>query len=181
MRRTSTSKTRVGFRDHYEELYSRISESDLLTARDPLLRFRVSERILLIKRFLIDASACTKGCCLLDLGCAEGFLFPYVINLGYTYIAVDIARVNLLKVRKSGATYLVQADAEHLPFRNQSFYIIICTEVLEHLENPLAALREISRVGKYALISTPLVGCPFIVDSLIANRRAMFLTLRSRL
>jgi len=40
------------------------------------------------------------------------------------------------------------ADAHFLPFRNEIFSYIICTEVLEHLESPFHALKEIHRVLK---------------------------------
>lgn len=39
-------------------------------------------------------------------------------------------------------------DAHFLPFKNESFSHIICTEVLEHLESPFHALKEIHRVLK---------------------------------
>lgn len=38
------------------------------------------------------------------------------------------------------------ADAHHLPFRNHVFSGIVCFEVLEHLDSPVAAIREMARV-----------------------------------
>jgi len=40
----------------------------------------------------------------------------------------------------------VLADAHYLPFRNKTFEKIVCSHVLEHLTNPLVALKEMARV-----------------------------------
>lgn len=40
----------------------------------------------------------------------------------------------------------IEADALRLPFRNGSFSTVVCSEVLEHLPEDLAALKEIARV-----------------------------------
>lgn len=45
-------------------------------------------------------------------------------------------------------TTTVIADAQNLPFKNNSFNLIICTEVLEHLENPAKAAAEMKRILK---------------------------------
>jgi len=72
----------------------------------------------------------------LDLGCSnkpnyKGF-FPNRIGL-------DI---------KSGEGIDVVADAHNLPFENEKFDIILCTEVLEHLHSPHIAVSEMKRVLK---------------------------------
>jgi len=41
---------------------------------------------------------------------------------------------------------LIRADAHNLPFKNNSFDLVICTEVLEHVVNPEKVLGEIKRV-----------------------------------
>src|ERR1043166_4437153 len=47
-----------------------------------------------------------------------------------------------------------------LPFRAQSFDFVLCTEVLEHVSDPFAAMQEIGRVLKHgakALVTTPFM------------------------
>src|SRR5262245_53539410 len=62
---------------------------------------------------------------------------------------------------------LVQADAQALPFADQSFDYIIAAQVLEHVEDPEQMLRELMRVGRRGYIETPseiaewLYGWPF--------------------
>ena len=54
-----------------------------------------------------------------------------------------------LKLKQKGDIY-------KLPYKSNSFDLVVCTEVLEHLENPKKALRELIRVsGKYILLSVP--------------------------
>lgn len=50
----------------------------------------------------------------------------------------------------------IQGDITRMPFCDHSFDIVICTEVLEHLEKPGAALKELKRVAKkFILITVP--------------------------
>jgi SAM-dependent methyltransferase len=52
----------------------------------------------------------------------------------------------------------VQADAYHLPFRDEAFDVVLCAEVLEHMHSPALALREFRRVlrsGGKLLLTTP--------------------------
>lgn len=51
------------------------------------------------------------------------------------------------------------SDIEKIPVKNNSFDVIICTEVLEHVPNPIEALKEMARIlktGGKLLITTPL-------------------------
>jgi len=49
----------------------------------------------------------------------------------------------------------VQCDARFLPFKDKAFYFVHCSHVLEHLEDPEKAYRELKRVGKSGYIETP--------------------------
>ncbi len=54
----------------------------------------------------------------------------------------------------------VIADAHHLPFENNSFEIILCTEVLEHVKNPQEVINEFYRVlmpGGRVILTTRFV------------------------
>jgi len=41
----------------------------------------------------------------------------------------------------------VRVDVRYLPFRSRSFEVVHCSHVLEHLKDPLEALRELKRVS----------------------------------
>lgn len=49
----------------------------------------------------------------------------------------------------------MQADGENLPFKDNEFDYVICNQVLEHVENPEAFLKEQMRVAKRGYIETP--------------------------
>lgn len=51
------------------------------------------------------------------------------------------------------------ADAQDLPFRRHVFQVVRCSHVLEHLEQPLKGIKEMSRVSKemaIILVPTPM-------------------------
>jgi len=49
----------------------------------------------------------------------------------------------------------VFADAEYLPFKDKAFSLLLARHLIEHLENPLQALKEWSRVAEEVKITTP--------------------------
>jgi hypothetical protein len=50
---------------------------------------------------------------------------------------------------------LVVADAHHLPFRNGAFAYIICSHILEHMDDPPQFVRELQRIGEAGYIGSP--------------------------
>lgn len=50
---------------------------------------------------------------------------------------------------------LIQADIENLPFKDKTVDFVIASHILEHVDNPEKAAREISRVGKRGYVETP--------------------------
>jgi SAM-dependent methyltransferase len=87
---------------------------------------------------------------LIDLGCGRwGFEQELVKQLSpEESMFVDIA----------GGEGIVEADACDTPFRNSTFDIVVCRELIEHVPSPQKLLDEIYRLlkdGGYVLISTP--------------------------
>lgn len=52
----------------------------------------------------------------------------------------------------------VEGDITAMPFAGQEFDFVYCAHVLEHVDDPLAACREMMRVGKRGYIETPTLG-----------------------
>lgn len=74
------------------------------------------------------------------------------------YSDLSYEAVKLLKQTQKCGCYVV-ADGVHLPFKANSFSHVISSEVLEHLENDLQALKEMARALKkpsgFLIITVP--------------------------
>jgi ubiquinone/menaquinone biosynthesis C-methylase UbiE len=86
--------------------------------------------------------------CVIEIGCGAG----NVIEKSSTckLFGVDISSSVLRKARQrlNERVHLFQADAQNLPCKDQVFTHIICSEVLEHLLDPSAAIKEMARISK---------------------------------
>ena len=94
-----------------------------------------------------------KGSLVLNAGCGAGYLNRMALDRGLKVVAVDVAdkviAENRFINRKFGYKMkLVKASVYKLPFKKENFDAVVLTEVLEHLENPRQALKELSRVLK---------------------------------
>ncbi len=88
---------------------------------------------------------------ILDVGCASGW-FLHEISKKFSKtkcIGIDTYKEAILygKKRYKNLT-LVHADCHKIPFPPESFDLVICTEVLEHVLDPKKVVEEIKRVLK---------------------------------
>ena len=98
----------------------------------------------------------------LDAGCGDGRHLAAVARLPDPPVSstgTDIAERILATARLTAGPgpKLVRANLESLPFPDESFDLVLCTQVVEHLLDPLRGLREIVRVlapGGRAVITT---------------------------
>jgi ubiquinone/menaquinone biosynthesis C-methylase UbiE len=90
---------------------------------------------------------------ILDVGCGTGLLFSHVIALAETVVGVDVSRKLLLQARERAKIFrnvhLVQADADHLPFKNDYFTVVFAFTVLQNMPKPAETLNEIKRTAKH--------------------------------
>ena len=107
----------------------------------------------------------------LDIGCGTGrhtcaaFRFSKVVAIGIDIKFEDVLEVkNRLIFQKNlgenggGVLGLLVADMLSLPFKDNFFDLVICSEVLEHIHNHKAAVSETVRVlkpGKDLVVSVP--------------------------
>lgn len=85
----------------------------------------------------------------LDIGCAYGFMLQRFPD-SFQKFGVDISRyaIGIAKEMLPTATFKVWNAEDNLPFEEDFFDIILLKDVLEHLEDPKAALENIWRVLK---------------------------------
>ncbi len=97
----------------------------------------------------------------LDLGCGEGYGSDTLARAARFVVAADYARDAVAHARRKYAREnlaFVVCDAQHLPFRAESFEAILSFEVIEHIPNVRTYLEEIRRVSaamSAVIFSTP--------------------------
>jgi len=72
----------------------------------------------------------------------KGILEPLILDIGCGERPQGTINID---VRKTKAINVL-ASASNLPFQDEIFYQVFCSEVLEHLKNPTDALKEIKQV-----------------------------------
>ncbi len=85
----------------------------------------------------------------LDIGCAYGFMLQKFPE-SFEKFGIDISdyAISKAKQRIPGAALIAQEAEKDLPFEKDFFDIVICNDVIEHLENPTLLLNNIRRVLK---------------------------------
>lgn len=96
---------------------------------------------------------------ILDAGCGEGFTLNRLkeAGIGKKLDGFDFLD-RAIKIGKKQYPYLnlKQGDIYHIKAPANTYDVVICSEVLEHLERPEDALRELVRVSKkYVVLSVP--------------------------
>jgi len=97
---------------------------------------------------------------MLDAGCGEGFgLTHFQQQLPHLSITGGDYSLPAMQWGQDNLTFqapLVNFDIHRLPFADNSFPLVICLEVLEHLPDSTIGLAELARVSSgYVLCSVP--------------------------
>ncbi len=112
---------------------------------------------------LIEERIPLAGRRILDVGCGVGQYVRHMRELPATVYGIDIERRRVVDGARHLAGLMV-ASAEALPFAEGSFDIVVLNEVLEHVRDERATLREAARVlpvGGHVVIYAPNRWFPF--------------------
>ena len=129
------------------------------TTKNPLKKLMVDG---LNKKIISDLALISKHIkgekiTILDAGCGEGFtdelLLSEIDNISVTGFDYSDQALEYARKMNPSVEY-IQGNINHLPFEDKSFDIVLCTEVLEHLDSPDKALSEIFRVAKKCVYIT---------------------------
>lgn len=103
---------------------------------------------------------------LIDIGAGEGIYRETIESLGFEYFAHDFggysatnATTGIRDSKWDYTTLTYSCDILELPLE-KTFDVVICTEVLEHVPDPVASLKHISKLVKndgYLLITVPMM------------------------
>lgn len=89
----------------------------------------------------------------LEIGCGGGLICAELARRGATAMGIDpsrealeVARARTCQEGLGAQCTFVPSSAEALPFADGSFSVLVCLDVLEHVQDLRATIREISRV-----------------------------------
>ncbi|MBI4178666.1 class I SAM-dependent methyltransferase [bacterium] len=133
-----------------------------------------------------------RGKKILEIGCGTGRQAVWFARRGAEVTAVDISEEALKSLRNQAAAenlpgiQILQMDAEHLQFPNDSFDVVYVNSVMMHLRHA-AAFREFARVtkrGGQVVILEPMADNPVLILYRMAVSRwtplrATFVTTRA--
>lgn len=96
---------------------------------------------------------------ILEVGCGEGSLADHLLKHAKKrptrFVACDLS-LEAVDSRVDPLIEFRQSSIYELPYSENEFDLVVCCEVLEHLEHPQQGLAEIARVAeKGVLLSTP--------------------------
>lgn len=85
------------------------------------------------------------GALLLDAACGGGLLAPHLIGSGYRHVGVDLSPTATRLAAEHGVA-VSRGDVGRLPFRDESFDVVVAGEVLEHVADLPGVVAEVCRV-----------------------------------
>jgi SAM-dependent methyltransferase len=116
------------------------------------------------------------GIKILDVGCGTGANLELLSEFGSAE-GVDVSSDALLFCRERGLANVKQGAAESLPYPDSSFDLVTGLDVVEHLDDDLAGLREMRRIlvrdGR-ALLFVPAFMFLWGVQDDISNHRRRY-------
>lgn len=123
-------------------------------------------------RRIVEELELKDGDQVLEVGCGNGYYLSLLNRLGFKLILTGIdndkaALIDAERFIASSKVKLILGDAANLPFKNNSFEKVICSEVIEHVQDEKKVLQEIHRVLKkegIMVLSTCNINYPFLWD-----------------
>lgn len=96
----------------------------------------------LVKKHIQELLKRKSDSLILDFGCGGGALLTELTEYG-NVIGLENSRLALTYCQDRGQKNLVLNDGHKLPFKNNTFEIVVCLDVLEHLKDDLQFLSQI--------------------------------------
>jgi ubiquinone/menaquinone biosynthesis C-methylase UbiE len=138
------------FRAWNERMFKKYNNVRLYEHPNPAIRYTENKRVSMMLKFLERETR------IVDIGCGEGYILSKINSS--EKVGVDISDTALEQASKATQAKLVKANAESLPFSDSYFDAALCSEILEHTQNPDKVVQELSRVvkpGGKIVISVP--------------------------
>ncbi|MCU7550849.1 methyltransferase domain-containing protein [Chitinophagaceae bacterium LB-8] len=167
---TSFSTPRVETSQIYEHIYKNGSKvpaykrywqylNEIKSSKDPLHYLSQKEEMYWAVRHSLLEMNNSKTIKIMEVGCGLGYLTYALVKEGYDVIGIDISKNAVDEAIKSFGNYYICADVFEYVSEHQNLYnVIILTEVIEHLNEPLKFLESIMlmlKKGGRIIITTP--------------------------
>ena len=106
---------------------------------------------------MVGVGPMQKGETVLTVCAGSGMDAEFLARSGYRVIAADLSLGAALRCLDRARRYNLDiapivADAEHLPFPDQSIGLVYVHDGLHHLQDPMAGLIEMARVASRATL-----------------------------
>jgi 2-polyprenyl-3-methyl-5-hydroxy-6-metoxy-1,4-benzoquinol methylase len=102
-----------------------------------------------LARELLEAGRLVAGRAVLEIGCGRGGFAEWLASAGAQLTAADVSTVAVetgrARSRQAAITWRVE-DIQELSFPDCSFDVVVSCETVEHLPDPMRAVRELARV-----------------------------------
>ena len=123
------------------------SEGTLFESANPFLRYVEKMRA----KTIVKLANVSKHDSVIDVGCGEGYILS-LLPKAKKSIGLDISKVALNRAKKflqnRKDIELLLGDGQNIRFEDDSFDVVICSEMLEHIPNPHAVIKELHRILK---------------------------------
>lgn len=119
-------------------------------------KYDLTKRLRIIFNHMLNEKL--KDKLVLDAGCGTGWFSRLASLLGAKVVSLDVGHRLLSITAERADTSTIQGDLQCLPFQDEVFDLIICSEVIEHVRFPKKALAELYRILKnrgFLLLTTP--------------------------
>jgi anaerobic magnesium-protoporphyrin IX monomethyl ester cyclase len=132
-------------------------DSPVYFSSNPLVRLINWKKLDYVLSLLISR----QGQRVLDFGCGNGVMLPTLSGICNNVVGVDLYTTAALRMKHElglSNVLLVTANGMKLPFRDDSFDVVLATSVLEHfreLEKAVAEIVRITRQGGSLLFLSP--------------------------
>ena len=123
--------------------------------------------------FIVEMLQGIKFSSVLDVGCGDGLLLNTMARPA-RFCGIDLAFAHVSKAQRllPDGKFAV-GSATELPFVDEAFDLVCCSEVLEHIREADRAAEELFRIArKYVLITTP--NCWPVVETLCPHCKKLF-------
>jgi len=85
---------------------------------------------------------------ILEVGCGEGVNIKNMQHTSNEFFGVDFSKSKIEFAKKNVKGTFKVGDATNLPYKNQSFDVVFCKDILHHLPDKRKVISEMKRVAK---------------------------------